>query len=164
MQRFILYSILSLVLLLLHFLIVPYIQLARVTPDLLLIFVIFLSVREGQVAGTVAGFALGLLLDLVGGETSVLGLSALAKSVSGFVAGYFYSEGRSVPILGSYRFLLIVGGGSLLHNLIYFTVYLQGTAVGFADAVFLHAIPGALYCMVIGTLPMFFFSRQHSAV
>jgi len=162
MQRVVVYTGVSLALLLLHLLVVPSVMLTQIAPDLILIFVVFLAIHEGQLAATIAGFVLGILLDLVGGETNVLGLSALAKSVAGFVAGYFYNEGRSVPVLGSYRFLLIVGIASLVHNGIYFVIYLQGTPIGFADALFLHAVPSALYSVLIATIPMFFFSRQHT--
>lgn len=161
MKQFLSYGPLSLALLLLHLMIVPYLTLANVVPDIILIFVIYLAIREGRVPATIAGFCLGLLLDLLGGESSVLGLSALTKSVTGFAAGYSYSEGRAIQTLGSYRFLMVVGAGSLLHNALYFTIYLQGTSVSFFDAFFLHAVPGALYNVLITVIPMFSFSRKH---
>ncbi|MDH4068968.1 MAG: rod shape-determining protein MreD [Ignavibacteria bacterium] len=160
MKRFLLYCALSIALLLVHLMMVPFLALANVVPDIVLIFVIVLAVMEGRMAATIAGFCLGLLLDLLAGESSVLGLSALAKSVTGFAVGYSFSEGRALQTLGSYRFLVIVGAGALLHNALYFTIYLQGTSVSFVDAIVFHAVPGALYTMLISVIPMFFFSRQ----
>jgi len=163
-RRFLFYPAVAVALLLVHFLIVPHLALAHIVPDLILVFVTYLAVREGRLTATIAGFVLGLVLDLTGGESSVLGLSALAKSVSGFLAGLFYgeSEGRIFQTLGSYRFSVIVMGASFVHNIIYFLIYLQGTDISFGDAIFLYAVPGALYCALLSLLPMFFFSRRYS--
>ena len=162
MGRFFLYPAVALILLLVHFLIVPYLALAHIVPDVILVFLTYLAIREGRLTATVAGFILGFLLDLSGGEASVLGLSALAKSVSGFVAGLFYSEVRMFQTLGSYRFAVVVAIASFAHNIIYFLIYLQGTDISFGDTIFLYAVPGTLYCILVSLLPMFFFSRKYA--
>jgi rod shape-determining protein MreD len=162
MARFLLYVVTAVVLLVVHSIVVPYLALAHVVPDVLLIFVVYLAVREGRLTATVAGFILGLLLDLLGGESSVLGLSALTKSISGFAAGFYFSEGRTFQTLGSYRFVVLVMVVSFVHNMMYFLIYLQGSDIGFGDAVFLHAVPGTLYCALVSLLPMFFFSRKYA--
>lgn len=55
-------------------------------PDLLLLLTTWIARREGQSVGIMAGFSIGLLMDLMRGT---LGLEAFAKTVSGFVAGFF---------------------------------------------------------------------------
>ena len=162
MPRFLLYPSVALALLLVHSVIVPYLALAHVVPDVLLIFVAFLAVMEGRLTATIGGFLIGLLLDLTGGESAVLGLSALTKSVSGFLAGLYYSEGRTFQTLGSYRFVVLVAVVSFVHNIMYFAIYLQGSGISLGDAVFLHAVPGTLYCALVSLLPMFFFSRKYA--
>ncbi len=59
-----------------------------VVPDLLLIFVIYLSVHKGSLTGETAGFASGFLLDLL--SSAPLGLNALLRTLIGFFAGFFY--------------------------------------------------------------------------
>ena len=44
------------------------IQIAGVTPNLLIILLIVIAYRYGNVTGLLAGFAIGLLLDFVEGE------------------------------------------------------------------------------------------------
>jgi rod shape-determining protein MreD len=162
MGRILLYCAVAVMLLLVHYAIVPYLALAHVVPDVMLIFVICLAVLEGRLLGTIAGFVLGLVLDLTGGETAVLGLSALTKSISGFVAGLYFGEVRSPQTLGSYRLIILALLVSLVHNIIYFVIYLQGTDISLGDAVFFHAIPGALYTALVSLLPTFFFSRKYA--
>ena len=55
-------------------------------PDAMLLLVVWIARREGQSFGTTAGFLIGLLMDLLHGT---MGLDAFAKTVSGFVAGFF---------------------------------------------------------------------------
>lgn len=55
-------------------------------PDAMLLLAVWIARREGQSFGTTAGFLIGLLMDLLHGT---MGLDAFAKTVSGFVAGFF---------------------------------------------------------------------------
>ncbi len=55
-------------------------------PDAMLLLAVWIARREGQSFGTTAGFVIGLLMDLLHGT---MGLDAFAKTVSGFVAGFF---------------------------------------------------------------------------
>ncbi len=84
---------------------VPLISIETVVPDLILILVVFNSVKQGQIPGTIFGFGAGLIFDLVTGN--LLGSAALAKTIAGFVAGYF-STNRIEINLKSYRFIFII--------------------------------------------------------
>lgn len=55
-------------------------------PDALLLFTVWIARHEGQSLGTTAGFFIGLFMDLMHGT---MGLDSFAKTVSGFVAGFF---------------------------------------------------------------------------
>jgi len=139
----------------------PYVAIGGFLPDLLLIWVVYTSLRRGQVEATVAGFAVGLLQDLV--ATQLLGLAALSKTVAGFLGGYFYNENKTDQTLGSYQFLLIVGACSLLHNVIFFTIFLQGSDVPLLLTVLQYSVATTAYTGAISTLPMFAFARRAMA-
>jgi rod shape-determining protein MreD len=145
---------------LVHVFVVPYLSILHIRPDVLLILIVYFAIREGQVPATIAGFAIGALLDLTGGEASVIGLTALTKSIGGFLAGYFHHETRIDQTLGSSRFLVAVAISSIAHNLIFFVIYLQGTDIGMGGAIAFHAIPSAAYTVMVALLPMFRFSRK----
>jgi rod shape-determining protein MreD len=57
------YLITGLIILLLSIAIVPLMSISQITPDLMLIFVVYVALKNGQIAGSVAGFISGLLLD-----------------------------------------------------------------------------------------------------
>jgi rod shape-determining protein MreD len=108
---------------------------------------------------TIAGFAVGLLQDAV--AIQFFGLSALTKTLAGFIAGYFFNENLTQQTLGSYRFLLIILLSSFVHNVVYFGVFLQGIQ----DALFLtmieFSVAASLYTALMGVFPMFTFVRKY---
>jgi rod shape-determining protein MreD len=86
--------------------VVPFISVNGITPDLILILLVFYTVRNGQVYGTVLGFVYGFLFDLITG--SLLGSTMLSKTIAGFIAGYFSNENKREIYFKTYIFVLIV--------------------------------------------------------
>lgn len=156
------YILISILIVLLQTTLARYLAIESIAPDLLLIWIVSLALREGQSTATVAGFFLGLLFDLISGKDGMLGLAALCKTVAGFAAGYFYNENKIVQILGGYQFVLVVAVASIVHNVLYFIIFLQGTEVGWLDAVVLYGFPTTVYTAALALLPMFVVSRRSS--
>ncbi len=140
--------------------IVSFTSIANIIPDVMLIWIVYLAVTEGQIPATLYGFGIGLLLDLISGQ--FLGLSALSKTVAGFLAGYFYHENKIEINLANYQFLLFVGIASLAHNLIYFIIFTQGSDVGLLTAVFRFGVFSMLYTTFVASIPMFIHARRPS--
>ncbi len=153
-------TIITLLLVALQTTIVNFTSIANIIPDIMMIWIVYIAITEGQIPATLYGFAIGLLLDLVSGQ--FLGLSALSKTFAGFLAGYFYSENKMQMNLANYQFLVIVGIVSMVHNLIYFIIFTQGSDVGLITAVFRFGIFSALYTTSVASIPMFIHSRKPS--
>jgi rod shape-determining protein MreD len=122
------------------------------TPDLLLILVVWITIKEGRFRGLFAGFAVGLLFDLI--STDVIGTNALTKTLAAFVAGSFYKEGKADNIIGSLKFLLIVFVSSVVHNLVYFFFYLRMTDISFWGFFVEYGIAMSLYTTIVAIFPM----------
>jgi len=58
-----------------------------VRPDFLVILVLYWAVKYGRTVGTLAGFLIGLIIDL-SGTASFFGLSPLIYSITGYLGGY----------------------------------------------------------------------------
>lgn len=153
--------LLSLLFILLQTTLIKYLAIGTIAPDILLLWIVYLAIREGQMAGTTAGFFIGLVLDLLSGKDGMLGLAALSKTVGGFCAGYFYNENKTFQTLGGYQFILGVVVVSIAHNLVYFLIFLQGSEVTLWDAILLYGMPTTLYTAAMGLLPMFAFARKY---
>jgi rod shape-determining protein MreD len=64
-----------------------HLALFNVSPDAVSILLAFISVTIGQRTGTTFGFAAGVLTGIFSGN---MGLSMLARTVEGFIAGFFH--------------------------------------------------------------------------
>ena len=103
------------------------IAVAGVTADLTLIVVIALALSRGPEWGAIAGFAGGLLLDVVPPADHTAGRWALSLAIAGYVAGLIRRETSSGPVgpLGvaltvvigtAISLFLYMATGSLLHD------------------------------------------------
>jgi len=77
-------------LVLLHFYLRPRLWSARVSPDFLLIALVFFAMRAGPGAGAIAGFVVGVVNDAL--TPAAFGAGALAHTVVGYLAAW----GRAV--------------------------------------------------------------------
>lgn len=129
-----------------------------ITPDVVLIGLVYISIKKGKITGSIGGFAAGLLLDFF--SFSFLGLMALSKTSAGFLAGFFNSENKIERYTKSYVFVIIVFVCSLVNNVLYFSLYFQGTILGFMDVLLRYVIPTAIYTAFISILPLIFFRKK----
>jgi rod shape-determining protein MreD len=153
-------SLVAVLLLLLQTMFVPYVSLWGYLPDVFIPWLVYIALRRGQVEATVSGFLAGLLQDVV--TTKFLGLAALSKTISCFVAGYFYNENQVEQSLGSYRYVLIVMVSSLIHNVVFFAIFFQGVEGSMMPALFQATLATTLYTSVVSLLPMFGFSQRYN--
>jgi len=152
------YAITGLVLLLVQ-MVLGYVAVENITPDLLLILVVYIAIREGQFTGLIAGFALGILFDIL--SSGIIGTNALAKMIGAFVAGYFYVEGRPIQeAVGTFRFLGIVALSALIHNLIFYFFFTQPSDLNFVTFFLRSGIASALYTTVLAALVMLAAARK----
>ena len=78
-----------------------------VRPDFILVFILYISVREGRLWGIIIGFMLGLFVDFVGVAT-YFGLSSLSYSVLAYLAGFLHSQYSKWPPIGFHFWIGVV--------------------------------------------------------
>jgi len=158
MQRYLQYGLITLVFILFQTTVIPFAAISNIVPDVLLVWTVYIAIRLGQIPATIAGFVIGLTIDLVSGH--FIGLSALSKTVAGFFAGYFFNENKIDYTLGSYQFLIVVGLSSIIHNVIYFVIFVQGSEIGFWSAILRFGLFSTIYTLALAVLPVFVYSRK----
>ena len=84
-------TFISLLVLLFQFLLVDFLSLNLIRPDFLVIYVLYISLSNGKLVGTITGFCLGLLSNFFG-IGSLFGLEPLCLSVVGYLAGYLINS------------------------------------------------------------------------
>jgi rod shape-determining protein MreD len=119
-------------------------QLLGAEPELLLVTIVCLALVAGSIPGAVAGFAGGLLVDVM--TLGTLGTSSILLTLAGYWAGrYGETTGRGrpyAPALAAFAVSLAATiGGVTLH-------FLLGQPVSARDAL-ITALPSALLAAVL---------------
>ena len=138
----------------------PFAALGGYVPDFFILYLVTIALRRGQIEATISGFIIGLLQDII--TTQFFGLAALSMTVAGFVVGYFFNENTAEQTLGSYRYVLLVALCSVVHNLLYFTIFFQGNSGSVFISTIEYTMGMTLYTCIISVLPMFFYSRKYN--
>jgi rod shape-determining protein MreD len=131
--------------LLLQVALAPYIAIAGIIPNILVLVVITLSFVEGPSRGAIAGFVAGLLLDFL--STGPIGAWALVLSVTGYLAGMLqenlFAEGWLAPVTVA----VIAALAADLSYLVVLTVL--GVAPAFWQSLGGVVLPRAVYNAVL---------------
>ncbi len=112
---------------------------ANTTPDIFLIALILIAFRTSIINATLVGFALGLIQDAISGSI-VFGLSALVKSICGYIIGTIKIK---YPHFTASILLLIQFSVMFFHFVFYYWLIGRGTALGFLDVInqsFIHSL------------------------
>jgi len=117
------YFFITIIITIFHFSFVSFISTNGIVPDIFLIFVVWLAIKEDRLVGIIAGFVLGIYIDFISGDT--MGINALTKTIVGFIAGGFHKKDSIKQIIDEYKFIFVVLLCSVAHNLIYFLFFIN---------------------------------------
>ena len=130
--------------------VIPFVAIQEVVPNLILIAVVYFSISNGQIFGTITGATYGLLFDLISGN--LVGSHMLSETVAGFVAGYFSGETRREKYLYTYSFTLVVLLSALADAMIFSFFSVIDFNTNFLMALFNHALLPAIYTSIVSIL------------
>ena len=126
-----------------------------VQPDLIILALFFIALLEGSYAATIAGFCVGLVQDIYAPDT--LGLNALCNSLIGFALGFCQ---RGVFVEGLIPRSLILFAAVVLHDLLYFLIFLWPDVGSGLSRLLTVGIPTALYTAILGYLIFYFIQKK----
>ena len=124
---------------------VPHIAIADVRPDATLLLLVFLSLRRGPIVGTLVGFVLGGVQDILVPET--LGMHMLAKSITGYVIGRL---GRGMVLSGPVVHAILVALAVLMHDILFLLAYLRLDLLRIFPMFFTRTLPMVVYTVALG--------------
>ncbi|MGC8596206.1 MAG: rod shape-determining protein MreD [Candidatus Kryptoniota bacterium] len=88
--RFFRYIVIGVVVLIIQKFGDDFFTISSVAPQFILLYIVYISMKEGQMAGMITGFAAGLFNDLL--TTHFIGYTSFVGVIAAFVAGFFYKE------------------------------------------------------------------------
>lgn len=151
MDKWLVYTITVVACILLQMAVAPAISIAGAVPEFLLIPVLLISLNSGSGAGSVAGFALGLLQDLIGDGT--VGCMALTFTITALIVGLVgaglntrsFAGNCLVAIVSAFFVEIVYGISVILTN--------SNSAGSFAT-MGTYALPSALYTAVFACIAL----------
>ncbi|MDP3150924.1 MAG: rod shape-determining protein MreD [Ignavibacteria bacterium] len=144
--------------LLIQVVIVPYFELSGIVPDLILILIVFYTLKFGQLYGIILAFILGGITDFSTG--SILGSSMFTKTLSAFIAGYFFNENQTVSIIKSPLFLGIIFLSSLVNAISFSLISNFDISLNIFSLIFEEGMIPAIYTTIIASIVMIFFPKR----
>lgn len=154
------YAAIGLGIVIVQVLISRFLSIAGASPDFLLIFLVYIVIREGQFIGMTSGFFLGLALDLF--SSGVLGWHSLSKTVACFLVGFFFNPDRIEQYIRNWPFLLLTLLGAVVNNLVYYFLYTRGSNISYGEFMFVYGGVGSMYTVAVAILPLLYWSRRRA--
>ena len=139
------YSLLGLVVLIFQVMLGDVFSILGLSPSFLVIFIIYVGLSRSQMFAIWLGFFLGFIIDALTG-THMLGLSALALSIVGYLSGLFHSRIVRIPVIVQY---LLYTGFLLVFFIITVMVALQDSQWATGNIFFLILIPKTIYTLAL---------------
>lgn len=151
--KYVLYALAAVLIGFFHVVLSNLIAIGGITPNLMIILVVWITLKRGQFVGIIAGFLGGLIFDTI--TMDVIGTNALSQTVMAFMTGFFYHEGKEELTVRSMKFLGILFLAAFVHNIIYYFFYIKLSDLSFLNFFLKYGIAGSLYTTVIGIFAMF---------
>ncbi len=127
------------------------------TPDVVLLFVLWVSVHHDQNTGMIAGFLVGFALDAIYG---LWGIHMFVKTVIGFLLGFLNTMYGDVFIRSVRRVVEITVVMSLLHNIVLVLFVAMQRGGGWGYLVWVLCIGSTLYTTLVAFLVTTFWRRS----
>lgn len=146
----------GLILVLLQWLVLGRLRIFGAYPDAPLLYVAWLALRYGRKVGTVAGFLMGLLMDIV---TGLWGLHMFIKTLVGFLIGLFPASERETLLIQPQQAFIGSLVIALLHNGLFVILLALQNSTRSTFMITGLWLGGAIYTAFLGTLVALFSNR-----
>jgi rod shape-determining protein MreD len=126
---------------------VPLVSIKSIAPDLIIILLVYFTLRKGQLYGTILGFVFGLFFDLMSG--GLLGSAMFSKTLAGFITGYFYNESKILENTNTIKIVFIVLLASLIDSSFYSLLALPEVRISISSVILEQGLLPALYTSIL---------------
>ncbi|MCK9280127.1 MAG: rod shape-determining protein MreD [Melioribacteraceae bacterium] len=150
--------IFSLILIIIQLIVIPFIAIENIVPFLPILPLVYFTLLNGQIFGTIAGALIGLFFDIISG--GLLGGGVLALSTAGFITGYFYGENKSDIYTRSFWFIVYLFAATFVYSFLYASLSSNNPGLSFLSLIIFEGLLPTVYTSIIGTLFYLFISKR----
>lgn len=140
---------------------IPFISFGNIIPNLIVILLVYFTIRNGQVFGTILGSIFGLLFDIVSG--GILGTAMFSMTIAGFVTGYFYNENKIDYYSSTLLFLIIIFLSTFVNSFIFLLLSSSEIKLTASHLILEQGVFPAIFTAVI-SLPLLLFNQRKKRI
>jgi len=137
------YSILGLLVIIFQWMLGGVFSIFGIIPSFLVIYIIYVGLTGSQLTAIWIGFFMGFVMDSLTG-TDMIGITAMALALTGYLAGVFHDRIVRVPVIMQY---LIYTGLLLVFFMLTVMISLQDSQWSAGNIVFLILLPKTIYTL-----------------
>ncbi len=156
--KFIYYAIATLLICVLQLSFSFLISINGITPDLLILLVIWITLYDGKVIGLSSAFIIGLLYDYL--SMNVLGVNALTKTLTAYVTSFFYKENEFWNVIKTNKIFIIVIISAFIHNIVFYLLMINLTRTDIWSIYFKYVVGATAYTFTFSLFSYFFRIRK----
>lgn len=145
---------LLIILILIQISVIELVALKQIKPDLLLIGLIYITLKEGQLPGIIYAFFAGVVLDIL--SSGIIGANSFSKVIVTFIVGYFHDPFLSTRFQFNLQFSLVVLIAAIVERILYIFIT---TSLDFKELIILivdYGILPAIFTAVISLITIVF--------
>jgi len=120
MKKFLIPILIVFILIPIQLVLIPFISIYNITPNVVLIFLLYYALNRGQISGTIFAFFMGFIYDIA--SAGLIGSGMFSFTLSAFVAGYFYKEDFN-EILFNVRIIIISFMSSSMLFFLFYSIF-----------------------------------------
>jgi len=117
MKKIVIQVLIVFILIPIQLILIPFISIYNIIPNVVLIYVLFYSLIRGQISGIIFAFFIGFIYDIL--SAGLIGSGMFSFTLSAFVAGYFHKEDFSEILLNGKIIIFSFMSSSMLFFLFY---------------------------------------------
>ena len=133
---------------------VPLISIEFLHPNILIIFLVYLTLIYGQFYGTLAGFVMGFIFDIATG--GLLGSNMFSFTLAGFSTGNFFNVNKIGHNTKSLIFVLFVFIAAFINAMTFSILSLSQSSLKFGFILFEGGLLPGLYTALVSSVVIIF--------
>ena len=146
-MTYVLYALIYVAVLFLQLTFANFMAVYGISPNFLVIYLVYLSLKFQRTWGSVIGFLMGIFQDAV--STPLFGVNAFSKTFSGFFVHLLPRGKVGTPIADVGLLIFTV---TLVHDFLFNFIYSLESQQGVLFILLRYAAPGAVYTAVLGMM------------
>jgi len=159
LQKYILPFLIFFPLLFIQITLIPFISYDLVAPNLIIVVLVFYTLKYGQIYGAIFGAVFGILFDLISG--GLIGSAMLSKTFAGFTAGYFFNENKIDINLGSFYLMIVIAISGTVDSVLFSIIHSTDFFKDVFTMIFMQGIFPGIYTAVIAIPIVIFYPKTN---